>query len=173
MLCRGRAGDAELDVVEVWADRYWRLTAARRGEVLGFCHLEPRRHVPHITDLTGPEARTLGAVLARTTRALREAAGAELVYLYVFGGGVPHLHLHLAAHREGDALSTQLIRGKVVETRLPSGATRIESAEFPPLAAAAHRRFRARLRRALRGEVSRRGTSGRPRGAAGRPKRAR
>jgi len=103
------------------------------SEVLGFAYLEPHRHIPHITDLDGPEAASLGEVLARTTSALRMATGAELVYIYVFGGGVPHLHLHLASHRTGDALNTQLIRGEVEEQHLPSGASRITSREFPPL----------------------------------------
>jgi diadenosine tetraphosphate (Ap4A) HIT family hydrolase len=52
----------------------------------------------------GPEAATLGAVLARVTQALRVAAGAEKTYVYVFGDRVPHLHFNLAPHRDGDAL---------------------------------------------------------------------
>jgi SAM-dependent methyltransferase len=43
-------------------------------------------------------------VLAEVTGALREAAGADKVYAYVFGDRVPHLHVNLAPHREGDAL---------------------------------------------------------------------
>jgi len=41
--------------------------------------------VPFITDLDGPEAVTLGSVLARATRVLRDAAGVEKTYVYVFG----------------------------------------------------------------------------------------
>jgi diadenosine tetraphosphate (Ap4A) HIT family hydrolase len=58
--------------------------------------LEPKRHVPYITDLDGREARTLGIVLGRTSRVLKEVTGAELVYVLVFGGHIPHLHLHLS-----------------------------------------------------------------------------
>ena len=64
---------------------------------------------------------------------LRDETGAELVYVYVFGGGVPHLHVHLAPHRAGDALSSQMIRGEIVVERLESGAGRQISKEFPPL----------------------------------------
>jgi hypothetical protein len=46
---------------------------------------------------------------------------------------VPHLHLHLAPHRAGDALSDRMIRGEIFEEKLPSGMTRFESREFPPL----------------------------------------
>jgi diadenosine tetraphosphate (Ap4A) HIT family hydrolase len=132
-LCRGVDGDPDLGRVEVWRDDLWRLMTSIESEVLGFSYLEPLRHIPHITDLDGPEAATFGAVLGRVTSALKEATGAELVYIYVFGGGIPHLHVHLAPHRDGDALNTQLIRGEVVEERLPSGAGRITSLDFPPI----------------------------------------
>ncbi len=132
ILCRGAAADHELGVVQVWEDRYWRMTTALEAEVLGFSYLEPKRHIPHITDLDGDEARTFGAVVAHVTSALRGATGAELVYVYVFGGGVPHLHLQLAPHRAGDALTTQLIRGEFTAEPLASGVTRYVSNDFPP-----------------------------------------
>jgi diadenosine tetraphosphate (Ap4A) HIT family hydrolase len=146
VLCRGTDGDAELDRIEVWRDEQWRLTISLGSEVPGFGYLEPLRHIPHITDLDGPEATSLGEVLARTANALRTVTGAELVYMYVFGGGVPHLHLHLAPHRTGDALNTQLIRGEIEEEHLPSGATRITSREFPPLPEAELRAVADRIR---------------------------
>ena len=145
ILCQGDRGDAELGRLLVWEDDLWRLTVAKESEVVGFSYLEPKRHVPHITDLDGPEAATLGPVLARVTRALREAAEAEMVYIYVFGGGIPHLHIHLAPHRNGDALNEAMIRGELTETRLPSGATAFPSPEFPPQPEEQHARFRERL----------------------------
>src|SRR5207248_1567334 len=110
ILCRGVEADEELGRVQVWEDSYWRMTISLDAEVLGFSYLEPKRHIPYVTDLAGEEARTLGEVLAHVTSALREETGAELVYVYVFGGGVPHLHFHLAPHHAGDALNTHLIR---------------------------------------------------------------
>jgi diadenosine tetraphosphate (Ap4A) HIT family hydrolase len=77
---------------------------------------------------------------------LRDVTGADLVYVYVFGGGIPHLHLHLAPHRNDDALNTQMVRGEVVETTLPSGATAIESKDVPPLAEESHRDIAGRIR---------------------------
>lgn len=149
ILCKGTAGDAALGRVQVWEDSLWRLTTCLEGEVLGFSYLEPKRHVPYVTDLDGEEAQTFGGVLARTSRALREATEAEVVYVYVFGGGIPHLHVHLAPHRKGDALNDQMIRGEVVETPLPTGATSIVSRDFPPLPRSEHDRVLERLRRAL------------------------
>jgi diadenosine tetraphosphate (Ap4A) HIT family hydrolase len=149
VLCRGLSGDSELGRVQVWEDAIWRLTVASEGEVAGFSYLEPKRHVPHITDLEGEEAQSLGSVLALVTRALKEATGAAVVYMYVFGDGIPHLHIHLAPHRSGDALNDRMIRGEVTETRLPSGATALVSKEFPALPESAHAEVRERLCRIL------------------------
>ena len=145
-ICRGPAGDAEMFRVPVWEDERWWLTVSLLSEVPGFAYLEPKRHIPHITDLDGEEAHTFGEVIARTSRALKEETGAELVYVYVFGGGIPHLHVHLAPHREGDALNTQIVRGEFEEQRLPSGVTVYSSKEFPPLPEAELRAVAERVR---------------------------
>ena len=133
-ICRGAAFDPEMDRIAVWEDALWRLTVSLAAEVPGFDYLEPKRHVPHITDLDGAEAASFGPALARCTRTLREVTGADVVYVYIFGDGIPHLHVHLAPHRKGDALNDQMIRGEIVEEKLPSGATSFFSKEFPALA---------------------------------------
>jgi diadenosine tetraphosphate (Ap4A) HIT family hydrolase len=133
VICRGTAGDVELQRIQVWEDSLWRLTVSLDAEILAFSYLEPKRHITHITDLGGEEARTFGEVLARVSRMLQQETGAELVYVYIFGGGVPHLHVHLAPHRAGDGLNTQIIRGEFTEEKLESGVVRYVSKEFPPL----------------------------------------
>jgi diadenosine tetraphosphate (Ap4A) HIT family hydrolase len=105
LLCRVADADAFFARRRVWADEHWRLSVVLRGAVAGFAHLEPHRHIPFITDLDGPEAATLGPVLARASTALRTATDADKVYVYVFGDRVPHLHFNLAPHRPGDALT--------------------------------------------------------------------
>lgn len=146
VLCQGRAGDEQMLRVEVWEDELWRLTMAIASETPGFSYLEPKRHITDITRLDGPEAATLGTTLARMTAALRDATQVERVYIYVFGGGVAHLHLHLAPHRPGDALNDQMIRGELTTQTLPSGATLIASKEFPPLPEAELRAVAERVR---------------------------
>jgi diadenosine tetraphosphate (Ap4A) HIT family hydrolase len=133
IICQGAAADKELQRIQVWEDTYWRLTMSLSAEVLGFSYLEPKRHIPYITDLDGEEAQTLGEVLAQVTRVLRDETEAELVYVYLFGSGVPHLHFHLAPHRAGDALNDQMIRGEMVVEKLTSGAEQFISKDFPPL----------------------------------------
>lgn len=133
LLCDGDEADAQLGRVRVWEDELWRLSMSRRGYTTGFGYLEPKRHVRHITDLDGDEAATFGPTLARVTSALKEAASAELVYVYLFGGGIAHLHVHLAPHRVGDPLNENIIRGELVMEPHPSGASRMVSTEFPEL----------------------------------------
>jgi diadenosine tetraphosphate (Ap4A) HIT family hydrolase len=134
-LCAGAAGDPELSREGVWEDRLWRLSMSLEGYTTGFAYLEPKRHVPHIEDLDGEEANTFGIVLAKVAAALKEASRADRVWIHVFGGGIPHLHVHLAPHREGDALNANMIRGELEDEPLPSGAHRIVSREFPELPA--------------------------------------
>jgi diadenosine tetraphosphate (Ap4A) HIT family hydrolase len=134
-LCAGSDGDAVMCRVQVWEDALWRLTTSiGPGDVTpGFSYLEPKRHISHVTDLDGEEATTFGRVLARCTAALKQATGAELVYVYVFGGSIPHLHVHLAPHTEGDALNDDLLRGEFEQERLPNGAVAYLSKDFPAL----------------------------------------
>jgi diadenosine tetraphosphate (Ap4A) HIT family hydrolase len=149
LLCQGAAGDAQLSRVQVWEDRLWRLTTTTDGPVPGFSYLEPKRHIPHITDLDGPEALTFGGVLAKVSEVLRTESGADLVWLYVFGGGIPHLHVHLAPHRPDDALNSQMLRGEIEQRPLPSGATRLVAKDFPDAPEQEHRALIERLRQRL------------------------
>lgn len=132
-ICKGAAGDIELQRIQVWEDSLWRLTVSLDSEVEGFAYLEPKRHVSFITGLDGEEARTFGEVLARVSRALRDATRAELVYIYVFGGSVPHLHVHLAPHRTGDALNSQMIKGELASEQMENGFLRFVSRDYPAL----------------------------------------
>lgn len=105
LLCRPDDADRFFGRTRVWTDGRWRLSVVDHGAVVGFAHLEPVRHIPHVTDLAGPEADTFGSVLALATSALRAATGADLVYAYVFGERVAHFHVNLAPHHDGDALA--------------------------------------------------------------------
>ncbi len=104
LICAGSRGDDELRRVEVWRDPLWRLSTSITAPVVGSSTLEPLRHIAHVTDLDGEEAATLGAVLARVARTLREVTRAELVYVNVLGERIAHPHFDLAPHRTGDQL---------------------------------------------------------------------
>ncbi len=132
-LCNVPAVDADFGRVEVWRDSLWRLTTSTGpgDPTPGFSYLEPLRHIRYVHELDGEESATFGPVVARCAAALKEATSAELVYVYIFGGGIPHLHVHLAPHVAGDALNESILRGEFEERPLPSGAVAFVSKDFP------------------------------------------
>ncbi|WP_017539636.1 HIT family protein [Nocardiopsis baichengensis] len=132
-MCRGADADPELMRVQVWEDAEWRLTTAVVGEAPGFSFLEPKRHIRYVHELDGREAATFGAVLARSTRAVKEAAGAELVYVYVFGGSFDHLHVHLAPQTADGPFDDTMLKGATTERVLDNGAVVQGSEDFPLL----------------------------------------
>jgi histidine triad (HIT) family protein len=64
---------------------------------LGTLMIVARRHIPSFADLSAEEAQALGLLLARVTRALKVATGAEHAYAYYFGEGFRHLHAFIVA----------------------------------------------------------------------------
>lgn len=131
-LCAGKDMDDVLMRTEVWSDDLWRLTTNRVGEVAGFSYLEPKRHISDITMLDGAEAASFGKVIADASTAIKKATGADLVYLYVFGDAVPHLHIHLAPQRdEASPLVSDMIKGNRHMVHLPSGEEIWASDRYP------------------------------------------
>jgi diadenosine tetraphosphate (Ap4A) HIT family hydrolase len=129
-ICSGEA-DARFGRVEVWRDKLWRLTMHTARELGGFCYLEPLRHIAYVTDLDGEEAATFGPVLAHVSAALKRATGAKLIYVYVYGGTIPHLHVHLAPHRDGDDLYCDaIVHRDVAEERWTDADVRRFRASF-------------------------------------------
>ena len=108
-ICDGSA-DATFSRKELWRNDRWRLTYSTFKDVFGFCYLEPIRHIRYITELNGLEADEFGTVLSRITSALRAATGAKLVYVYIYGDHIPHLHVHLAPHMDGDPFTDEVVR---------------------------------------------------------------
>lgn len=150
-LCRGDAIDAELGRELVWEDPLWRLTTSvgPGDPTPGFSYLEPKRHVPYVTDLRGEEAASFGVVLARCCAALKQASNADHVYVYIFGDSVSHLHVHLAPHTVGDALVDVPLRGAFEEQVLPSGHSAMVSKDFPAVPEETLRRVAQRARELL------------------------
>jgi diadenosine tetraphosphate (Ap4A) HIT family hydrolase len=68
---------------------------------LGWCFVEPRRHVGALGDLSDAEAGAVGRLVARLSRALQAELQAEHVYAFVLGDRVPHLHVHLIVRHPG------------------------------------------------------------------------
>ena len=68
---------------------------------LGYLIVENKRHIPGLAEQTEEEARALGLIASRLARALKICEGAEHVYEFLFGHGVPHLHIHIVARYPG------------------------------------------------------------------------
>jgi diadenosine tetraphosphate (Ap4A) HIT family hydrolase len=63
--------------------------------------VEPKRHIAGLAELTDREAERIGRLVARLSRALTATEGAEHVYMFVLGHGVPHLHLWVVPRYPG------------------------------------------------------------------------
>ena len=111
-ICDGSA-DETFSRKELWRNDRWRLTYSTFRDVFGFCYLEPIRHIRYITELDGLEADEFGTVLSHITSALRAATGAKLVYVYIYGDHIPHLHVHLAPHMDGDPFTDDVVRAGI------------------------------------------------------------
>jgi diadenosine tetraphosphate (Ap4A) HIT family hydrolase len=75
--------------------------AGNEEPLLGHLLISPRRHVPGLEDLDGPEAAAIGVAMSRLARAVRETFDAERVYSAVAGHHVPHLHVHIYPRHPG------------------------------------------------------------------------
>ncbi|NNC42422.1 MAG: hypothetical protein HKO03_04175 [Acidimicrobiia bacterium] len=104
LICAGDVGDVELGRVRVWESDLWRVSTSLIAPISGFSYVEPKRHIPYITDLDGIEATTLGTVLSSTSRVIKTITGAEFVFVNVFGQRIAHLHFNLAPHVSGGPL---------------------------------------------------------------------
>jgi len=124
LLCLGADGDPVFERLQVWEDGLWRLTVSLDAEITGMSYLEPKRHIPHITDLDDKEGQTLGTVLGKVSKSLQEASGANQVFLHVFGGHINHLHFFLVPHRPGDGAAAHIVEGEYEVERRIGGATR-------------------------------------------------
>jgi diadenosine tetraphosphate (Ap4A) HIT family hydrolase len=76
-------------------------TMGRPTVYRGYLMVETKRHVPGFGDLTDDEAAAVGRLMNRVARVQKEIVGGEHVYAFVLGGGVPHLHVHLAPRYPG------------------------------------------------------------------------
>lgn len=105
-ICRKHRGDVAIPGGPVYEDEllYAGHAALPPGEAegyLGSLLVEPKRHVGGMADLTDEEAQGIGLLVARLSRALTAAEGAEHVYLFVLGHAVPHLHVWVVPRYPG------------------------------------------------------------------------
>lgn len=55
------------------------------------------------------EAAEFGTIMAKVTTAIKNVFNATLVYVYIYGGHIPHLHVHLAPHTGEDVFFSDVV----------------------------------------------------------------
>lgn len=94
--CRGPLYEDELMVIS-----QAQLWGGEEEHYLGHLFIEPRHHSAELADLSAAEGQLIGLFTMRLARALMETEGAEHVYSFVIGDGVPHVHVHVIGRYPG------------------------------------------------------------------------
>ena len=96
------AGGPIADDDLLYAAHVWETPNGIPDEVyVGHVYIETKRHAPYFADLTEEEARAVGLLASRLSRALKDALRADFVFAAVIGTGIPHFHLHLLGRYPG------------------------------------------------------------------------
>jgi histidine triad (HIT) family protein len=106
LVCRKHRGEVTLlggviyedDLVYISHAQLW---GDEKDHYLGHVFVEPKRHVPELANLTDEEAQAIGLYTSRVAQALMQTEGAEHVYAFVIGDGVPHVHVHVIGRYPG------------------------------------------------------------------------
>jgi histidine triad (HIT) family protein len=103
-ICRKHSGEIEIaggaivDDELVYAAHVWETPdGVPDSTYIGYVIVETKRHAPSFADLTAEEAEAVGRLGARLSAAMKDALGADHVFVAVIGTGVPHFHMHLLA----------------------------------------------------------------------------
>jgi histidine triad (HIT) family protein len=62
---------------------------------LGYLIVDLKRHAAGLGDLTEEESQTIGSILNRVGKALKDVQNAEHIYSFVHGDAFPHFHVHV------------------------------------------------------------------------------
>ena len=106
LVCRKHRGELPSPGEAIYADDLIYISHAglwgdEEEHFLGHLFVEPRRHVAELGDLDSAEAQAIGLWTSRLARALMDVLDAEHVYSFVFGDGVPQVHVHVLGRQRG------------------------------------------------------------------------
>lgn len=111
-ICNGNA-DSLFKRKIIWSNKRWNLSLSKYFAVKGFAYLEPVEHVDSLDKLDEELSKEFGVLLVKFTRILKEVFKVKLVYVYIFGDHISHLHVHLAPHSDGDFLFSEIVKPDV------------------------------------------------------------
>lgn len=106
LVCRKHRGQAPLFGGAIYSDKlifisHAQLWGEETEHYLGHFFIEPKRHVPLLSDLNREEAEAIGYYTSLIAKALIQTEGAEHVYSFVLGDHVPHVHVHILGRYPG------------------------------------------------------------------------
>lgn len=79
----------------IYRSEFWDVVHAYNSTLLGWMELVCRRHVVAIDELTSAEARELGDLMQRVSRALKLYLQCQKTYLMQFAEAPDHQHVHI------------------------------------------------------------------------------
>ena len=102
--------DGEMPSFKLYADECFYVMLDRFPKCLGHTLILPKRHAPHIFDLTAEEAQGLIPLAQKIASALRQVMGFEGLNLLQNNGAaagqeIHHFHLHLIPRTKGDKMT--------------------------------------------------------------------
>ena len=137
--CRSNRGELAAPGGVIYEDRIWRLEHVMRPlPMAGWLILKPLRHVESVAGLTPAEAKTLGPLVTRTSKALQSATGAKKVYVGLFAEAKDFAHIHIHLIPRPVRLSPKL-RGPLIFGLMRTARDRAPVAEAKRIAAAVRR----------------------------------
>jgi histidine triad (HIT) family protein len=105
-VCRKHSGEILVPGGVIYQDNqiyisHSQIQEKEKNHYLGHLFIEPKRHVPDISNLTDEEAKAIGLFTTRVANALIQTQGMEHIYSFVIGDGVPHVHVHVIGRYPG------------------------------------------------------------------------
>lgn len=86
----------------VYDDDDWVISHAHNGsEILGYCYLEPKKHVENWSDFDSVPLKKMGVLIKRFEKALITELPVERVYIVTISEAIRHLHVHLIPREKG------------------------------------------------------------------------
>ncbi len=104
LACRILSGNIQPIGGLIYSNEHWTINHVMPPvQILGYLVLQPRRHIESLHELNPAESTSLGHMLTRIDRALRQVTGAEKVYVALFAESAecPHIHFHIIPRRPG------------------------------------------------------------------------
>ncbi|KAB2334712.1 HIT family protein [Cytobacillus depressus] len=99
-ICKKHKGELQTSGTVIYEDEYLyvgHIDSEGKPNYLGHLMIDLKRHFPTLAELNPEEAKALGMMMAKVSKAVKETENAEHIYAVVSGNAVPHLHMHLVA----------------------------------------------------------------------------